>query len=308
MADTDNPLKLLVRFCIRDFAEWLLDSEVRHAHTLNIELTAEPTFVDQLFHVTLMDGRSTMLHIEFQGRSSRSPMRWRMLEYMSRLANNERDLDLCSVVFYVGEGVGAKDTGEHSVRGPGNKVSLSWSYQVVRLWEIPAQDLLALNRPGLLPLLGLTKLDKPEDVVPQVVDNLKAISDDELQRRLFASLMALLEDDEVTNMIDALVELDELGIDSAYVRRARKKTAREVLCRNILTAIKWRFDPTVSIYEELEKQLSDIDSLEVLDDIFEKLFQIESVDELVAIFELEEINELAEESSSEDDTAGEDNI
>ena len=161
MAETDSPLKRLVNFCIKDFAAWLLDAEVRDAHTLNIELPTEPTAVDQLFHVTLVNGRSTMLHIEFQGRSTHSPMRWRMLDYIARLANAERDLDLYSVVFYVGKGVGAKDSGEHKVNSPDGTASLAWKYRVIRLWEIRAEELLALKRPGLLPLIGLTQIDTP---------------------------------------------------------------------------------------------------------------------------------------------------
>ncbi|MEM7130653.1 MAG: hypothetical protein AAF702_30290 [Chloroflexota bacterium] len=33
MAETDNPLKRLVRFAITDFAEWLLETQVRHIRT-----------------------------------------------------------------------------------------------------------------------------------------------------------------------------------------------------------------------------------------------------------------------------------
>ena len=61
----------------------------------------ETLAVDQVFHITLADGREALLHIEFQGRSSRAPMRWRVLEYMVRLAVNYR-LRLLSVVIYVG--------------------------------------------------------------------------------------------------------------------------------------------------------------------------------------------------------------
>ena len=54
--------------------------------------------VDQVFRVVLADGRQVILHIEFQGRRSYSPMPWRMLEYISRLAQTYR-LELLSVVF-----------------------------------------------------------------------------------------------------------------------------------------------------------------------------------------------------------------
>jgi predicted transposase YdaD len=80
MADTDSPLKQLVSAFISDFAAWLLQAEVREAHPLNVELPAETLAADQVFHVTLANGRTLVLHIEFQGRSSHQPMQWRMLE------------------------------------------------------------------------------------------------------------------------------------------------------------------------------------------------------------------------------------
>ena len=105
MADTDSPLKQLVSAFITDFAAWLLQAEVRAAHPLNVELPAETLAADQVFQVTLADGRTLVLHIEFQGRTSHAPMEWRMLEYIVRLAHTYR-LDLWSVVIYVGRGAG----------------------------------------------------------------------------------------------------------------------------------------------------------------------------------------------------------
>ena len=65
---------------------------------------------DQVFLVTLVDGRTLVLHIEFQGRRSDDPMEWRMLGYMTRLAHLHR-LDLWSVVVYVGRGAGTGKPG-----------------------------------------------------------------------------------------------------------------------------------------------------------------------------------------------------
>lgn len=61
-------------------------------------------------------------------------MPWRELEYMSRLAQTYRDLELYSVVFYVGHGAGRHDKGIHKINNPKGGVSLSWQYQVIRLY------------------------------------------------------------------------------------------------------------------------------------------------------------------------------
>jgi predicted transposase YdaD len=67
MAATDHPLKRLVSLFIHDFAAWLLHSPVRAARPLNVELPANTIATDQVFRVTLADGRDLVLHIEFQG-------------------------------------------------------------------------------------------------------------------------------------------------------------------------------------------------------------------------------------------------
>jgi hypothetical protein len=133
MAATDNPLKLLVDACITDVAAWLLQSEVKSAVAMNVELPTSTLRVDQLYRVALRNGRFTKLHIEFQGLHSHKPMPWRMLDYMPRIAKVEADLDLHSVVIYVGDGAGANDTGAHQVLGPDGNPVIQWRYQVVRL-------------------------------------------------------------------------------------------------------------------------------------------------------------------------------
>ena len=74
MAATDHPLKRLVSLFIDDFATWLLNCPVRETRPLNVELAADILATDQVFRVTLPDGRVLVLHIEFQGRRSHPPM------------------------------------------------------------------------------------------------------------------------------------------------------------------------------------------------------------------------------------------
>jgi predicted transposase YdaD len=77
----DALLKQLVDDFAPDFAAWLLDSEVESIAPLTLDLPAETLATDTLFCVWLPDGRSILLHIEFQGRRSHRPMPERMLDY-----------------------------------------------------------------------------------------------------------------------------------------------------------------------------------------------------------------------------------
>ena len=91
-----------------------------------------------------------------------------MLEYMVRLAHTHR-LDLWSVVIYVGHGAGAGDDGRYQVNGPNGTPTLAWRYRVMRLWQMRAEELLAVGRPALLALVGQTQIEAPETVLPEVV-------------------------------------------------------------------------------------------------------------------------------------------
>ena len=226
MAATDHPLKRLVSLFINDFAAWLLHSPVREARPLNVELPADILATDQVFRVTLADGRDLVLHLEFQGRRSHPPMPWRMLEYMPRLAVTYR-LPLWSVVFYVGAGAGVDDTGRHEIQGPAAVAPLIWHYQVVHLWQMPAEDLLALDQPALLALVGQTRLDRPAVVLPAVVARLRQVPDAEARGRLLTALLALLPQGEMVTMVEKLLEDETLLLDTPYLRRLREEGRQE---------------------------------------------------------------------------------
>jgi hypothetical protein len=262
MASTDSPLKRLVSTFITDFAAWLLKAQVREARPLNIELPGEILAVDQVFRVVLADGRQVILHIEFQGRRSHPPMPWRMLEYISRLAGTYR-LELLSVVFYVGRGAGADDTGHHQVQSPTGSVTLLWQYEVIRLWQMPAEDLLALDSPALLALVGQTQVAQPEVVFPAVVARLRQEPDRERQRQLLAALLALITEEEWIHMVERALELeDELMAESPFLRRIQEKarTAGSLTTwqRAILETLAVRFTFPEAVRESVAQRLATI--------------------------------------------------
>ena len=135
------------------------------------------------------------MHLEFQGRRSHAPMPWRMLDYMPRLAATYR-LPLESVVLYLGRGAGADDMGIYHVEGLDGTPVLSWRYRVLRLWQMPANELLATESLAPLVLVGQTQMAQPEVTLPTVVARLRQVTDPELRNRLFTALLALLPAEE----------------------------------------------------------------------------------------------------------------
>lgn len=307
--ETDNPLKRLVHTSIIDFAEWLLGATVVDVRTANIELPIDPAPIkaDQLFWITIEGGSEVLFHIEFQGKSSHKPMRYRMLDYIVRLVDMERDVKIHSVVFYIGKGVGERDTGHHKIEGANDQITLSWNYDVIHLWKLIPEQLLELQRPGLLPLIGQTDIKNPEKIIPQVFERIKAVPNSERQHRLLTELLALLTDERMMEMVENLMEQEEWVLDTPFLRRMRRKAEDKRLQgleegrekgleegreegrekgleeghekgldegrtierrQSILEIIKLQHNPVVTDYFQVEKELSNIWSNEKLTEIF----------------------------------------
>jgi predicted transposase YdaD len=271
MATTDSPLKHLVNAFITDFAAWLLQVPVREARPLNVELPATTLAADQVFHVTLATGQPLLLHLEFQGLGSRPPLSWRMLEYMARLAYTHR-LAMRSVVFYVGRGAGADDTGHHQITDFDGTATLLWRYQVMRLWQMPAEELLALETPALLALVGQTRIDQPAVVLPAVVARLRSVPDAERRGRLLTALLALLPEEEMIAMVERLLEHDALLLDTPYLRRIREEGREEgalvMRRRDILQALELRFGHPEAVSRQVAEQLERITDEALLERLF----------------------------------------
>ena len=229
MAETDSPLKLLLSASITEFAEWLLKAKVLSVTSQNIELLP-PTEVlrtDQVFQVTVADGQVAILHIEFQGRSSRRPMPLRQLEYLVRLTSEYPNLAVHSVVVYVGQGAGKDDEGSHAFYRLDGKAVISWYYDVLRLWEMTAEELLALDKPTLLGLVGQTKVTDPAKVVPLIVAGLEKITDTEKRGRILTAMLALINEEEFFAMLEQKFVEEELFTNTPYMIRMRKMEAEE---------------------------------------------------------------------------------
>jgi len=127
-----------------------------------------------------------------------------------RLAQQYR-LPIHSVVLYLDQGAGSQDSGQHEHLGADGSVVLAWTYHVVHLCRMCAEDLLALGRRSLLPLVGLTQIERPAETMPQVVSAIRAEPDTERQFRLLRQLIDLLPDEEILAMTEQLLSAEDLA-------------------------------------------------------------------------------------------------
>ena len=135
------------------------------------------------------------------------------------------------------------------------------------------------------------QIDNPAELLPKVIKSLKTVSDAEMQGRLFTALVALLDGKEMIEMVEKLIEEDDLLMDTPYLRRIREEGRQEgrqegwltAFRQNILDALVLRFDPPVSIYQQLEKRLERISDEAQLETLFAAAIQAESLDAFKAL-------------------------
>jgi hypothetical protein len=105
-----------------------------------------------------------------------------------------------------------------------------------------------------------------------MVAAIRAEPDEALQQSLFRSLLALMSNEEHLAMLENLLESDELQLDTALVRRARRngRVEGQIEARrdDILTIIETRFAPIELVHGEIEHRLNQVDDLEQLAQLF----------------------------------------
>jgi uncharacterized protein YdiU (UPF0061 family) len=127
----------------------------------------------------------------------------------------------------------------------------------------------------------LTRLERPEQELPQALSRIRSVADTEQRQRLLTALVTLLPTEEVTQMVEKLLEeIETLLIDTLYLRRMREKgreegvqSGREERLREaILEAVVRHFNPPAVEYQELQRHLEAIHQPETLQQILLALF------------------------------------
>ena len=142
----DNVCKFLAENFSQDLAYWLLNESVELTVVEPTELQVEPIRADSLI---FLESSNLILHIEFQTSPSED-IPFRMTDYRLRLHRCFPNKRIYQVVIYLRKTNSAL-VWQNSFELPG----LKYSYNEIRLWEIPPEEL--LSKPGLLPFAVLSQ-------------------------------------------------------------------------------------------------------------------------------------------------------
>lgn len=189
MGKYDRAMKLLVTSDPKALVEFVLQrARSTHGMTVRvkyIEIPAELSTefpgidaeADGLLLITTEDGRRFLVHIEFQSKND-PLMADRLLDYCLRARHKHSPkegppLPIISCVIYL------RECGQ--VPEPplvwtlfDDEKNLVFDYISIKLHELPREELLALNEPGLLPLSLLTAGEMNRTIVKEMFEELLA--------------------------------------------------------------------------------------------------------------------------------------
>lgn len=171
----DEMMKRLIEMHPQDFVSWVSqDAQVEHILKQELQQTV---YADSLIKVSFKD-KPAILHFEYQTRND-ARMGERALLYNTLASYTNEDIPVYSHVLYL-------RPSDHIVQSPfvrifpDGKEITRFHYNVIKLWEMPAEDLLNFPHPGLLPLVLLAKGGTEQDVVEEMIQKIADTGESEL--------------------------------------------------------------------------------------------------------------------------------
>lgn len=174
----DDSLRKLVRANPQAFVTWIL-GDAQFLGELPEKLKTWNLEVDALLR-TAVKGQQMLLHIEFQTYNDLE-MAERLLRY-NILARSEYKLPVVSCVIYLLRD-GKVPSSQLIWASPLGRDVIHFFFESIELGEVAPDDLLAMEQPGLLPLLPLTEGGASKEVTEQMFAR--------LQHREQADLLAI---------------------------------------------------------------------------------------------------------------------
>ncbi|MDB9395744.1 Rpn family recombination-promoting nuclease/putative transposase [Microcystis ichthyoblabe FBCC-A1114] len=270
----DNVCKFLAENYSRDFAQWLLGEPISFTQLSPSELSLEPIRADALI---LLESDQIILHLEFQ--TDPDPkMSFRMLDYRTRVYRRFPKKTMRQVVIYL------KETSSPLVRENAFILpNTRHEYEVLRLWEIPAEKMLGLS--GLLPLANLGKTPNRPEILRQVaakIDNIEGRTEKSNLAAATAILAGLVLSKEIIGsllreeiMRESVIYQD---IRESGKAQGREEGRREEAVSLILRLLNRRLG---EISSTLSQQIREL-SLEQLETLGEALLDFTSLTDLTA--------------------------
>jgi predicted transposase/invertase (TIGR01784 family) len=222
MAQYDNTCKILVEQFTADIATWLLGEPIDLTTLESTELLVDPIHTDSLI---LLQSDDLILHIEFQV-EPKAELPFRMLDYRVRGHRRYPQKAMRQFVVYLRSSPSALVYQDWF-----RLENLSYSFQVIRLWEQPTEQF--FTAPGLLPFAVLSGCEDRSATLQRVAQHLRELPmADGAEQNLRASaniLAGLLLDPELVSKVLRKDIMRESSVYQAILAEGRQEGLAEGL-------------------------------------------------------------------------------
>ena len=273
----DNVCKFLAENFATDLAQWLLNEPVDLTVLEPTELQVDPIRADSLI---FLQSSNLILHIEFQT-TPKDDVPFRMADYRLRLYRRYPNKRIYQVVIYL------RQTNSPLVKQDSFELpELVSRYNVIRLWEVPSQQL--LSKPGLLPFAVLSQPQDAVNVLTEVARQIEGIEDKQIQSNL-AATSAILAGLVLDKIVIKRLLREEIMKESVMYQEIRSEGKAEGFAEGLQQGIEQEANLIIirllnrrigQIPQDLTRQVSNL-SLEQLENLGEALLDFTTEADLI---------------------------
>jgi predicted transposase YdaD len=185
----DVTLKVLLRHFPNDFVRLVFGNVGAEINFLDRELEATKFYVDGLAQVTI-GGETFIFHPEFFSSYDKNVPE-RMYNYAARITGKYPGLGVYGVALYINESDRDKPFPDAFGRRIFGELRTYHKCDVIKVWELDANDILRQQITGLLPVISLMKYrhEEIEKVIGDAIQQLQQkVEDAALRAEMFAGL------------------------------------------------------------------------------------------------------------------------
>ncbi len=267
----DSVSKFQIEQYPEDFATWLIGRPITFTTLKPSELSIEPIRADSMI---LLNSSDMILHVEFQTQPD-PKIGFRTADYRLRGYRKFPGKDMRQIIIYL-----RPTTSTEVYKTTFQAGKLHHEFEVIRIWEVPAAEL--LKAPGLWPYAVLSDTQQPEVILSEVVSRIEALPRSE-QSNLLAvtSVMAgLTLDKEVIQRLIRSDVMQESVIYQDILAEGLATGRAQGVAQGMVATMSRQLSRKLGVLPiDLQTQISalGIDRLEALSDA---LFDLNSLDEL----------------------------
>jgi len=247
--DYDVTIKTLVKNFPQDYVRLVFKNAAAKIELLNIELPATKHYTDVLVKVTVAN-ETFIFHLEFFS-SYEKDAPARMYGYSARIAALYPDLGIYGVALYLNEEDHDKPFPNFYEKWILGERRSYHKFDVIKVWELAADDVLRQHIIGLLPVIALMKHEKDatEQVIRAAIDQMQQqVEDAGLRAEMFAALYLFSGLKQLRALVTKLLKeanmLELLKKSESYqgiLAEGEEKGRRDALIYSIRTVLRARF-------------------------------------------------------------------